>query len=81
MKKIARALDADDAALGLYRLAKDNGAPVALRELGMKQEDIARVARIAVQNPYWNPRPLDAHSEDAMRALLQRAWEGAEPAH
>jgi alcohol dehydrogenase class IV len=81
MKKIARALDADDAALGLYRLAKDNGAPVALRELGMKQEDIARVARIAVQNPYWNPRPVNAQSEDALRALLQRAWEGAEPAY
>ena len=79
MKKIARALHRDDAALGLYSLAKENGAPVALRDLGMKEEDIARVAQIAVQNPYWNPRPVNADAEGALRALLQRAWEGASP--
>lgn len=81
MKKIARALHRDDAALGLYRLAKDNGAPVALRDIGMREDDIARVAQVAVQNPYWNPRPVNADAEGALRALLQRAWEGATPAH
>ena len=79
MRRIARALHSDDAALGLYRLAKDNGAPVALRELGMKAEDIDRIAQIAVQNPYWNPRPVNAQAEGALRMLLQRAWEGAPP--
>ncbi len=79
MQKIARALQRDDAALGLYRLAKDHGAPFALRDIGMKQEDIARVAQIAVQNPYWNPRPVNAEAEGALRELLQRAWEGAPP--
>lgn len=80
MRRIARALQADDAALGLYRLAKDNGAPVALRDIGMKEADIARVAQVAVQNPYWNPRPVNAEAEGPLRALLQRAWEGAPPA-
>lgn len=80
MRRIARALQADDAALGLYRLAKDNGAPVALRDIGMKEADIVRVAQVAVQNPYWNPRPVNAEAEGPLRALLQRAWEGAPPA-
>ncbi|MCM0043554.1 MAG: maleylacetate reductase [Burkholderiaceae bacterium] len=79
MKRISRALHHHDAALGLYELAKDNGAPVALRDIGMKREDIARVAQIAVQNPYWNPRPVNAEAEGALRALLQRAWSGDPP--
>ncbi len=81
MKKIARALGSDDAALGLHRLAKDNGAPVALRELGMQEADIDRVAQIAVQNPYWNPQPVVPEALPALRGLLQRAWEGAAPVH
>ncbi len=79
MKKISRALGGADAAQGLYRLAKDNGAPVALRNIGMQQSDIDRIAQIAVQNPYWNPRPIVPDAQPALRELLQRAWEGAPP--
>ncbi len=79
MKKIARALGSTDAALGLHQLAKDNGAPTALRELGMQETDIDRVAQIAVQNPYWNPRPIVPEALPDLRALLQRAWEGSAP--
>jgi maleylacetate reductase len=79
MKKISRALNSDDAAHGLYQLAKDNGAPVALRDIGMKEADVARVAQLAVQNPYWNPRPVNADAEGDLRELLQRAWEGVAP--
>ncbi len=81
MKKISRALGGADAAQGLYRLAKDNGAPVALRDIGMQEADIDRVAQIAVQNPYWNPRPIAPEALPALRDLLQRAWEGAAPGH
>ena len=81
MKRIERALQAGDAALGLYQLAKTNGAPVALRDIGMKSEDIERVVQIAVQNPYWNPRPVNPEAAGALRELLQRAWEGAPPRH
>lgn len=81
MRRIARALGSDDAALGLYRLAKDNGAPVALRDLGMQAADIDRIAQIAVQNPYWNPRPIVPEAIGPLRELLQRAWEGAPPAY
>jgi len=51
-----------------------------LRDLGMQEKEIDRIAQIAVQNPYWNPRPVNTEAEDALRALLQRAWQGAPPA-
>ena len=61
---------------GLYDFAASIGAPLALRDLGMKEADLDRAAEIAARNPYWNPRPLEGK---AIRALLQSAWEGARP--
>jgi maleylacetate reductase len=49
---------------------------LALRDLGMKAADLDRAAELAAQNPYWNPRPIE---REAIRALLQSAWEGARP--
>jgi alcohol dehydrogenase class IV len=43
---------------------------------GMPEEGIERAADLAVQNPYWNPRPVE---RDAVRDLLARAWSGAPP--
>lgn len=48
----------------------------ALRDLGMRVESLDRVADLAVQNPYPNSRPLD---RAALRAMLQRAYEGEPP--
>ncbi|GAA0492894.1 maleylacetate reductase [Pigmentiphaga sp. GD03639] len=76
MARIARAIGTQDAAAGLYDLARDNGAPVALRDLGMPEADLDRAADIAVSNPYWNPRPIE---RTAIRALLQNAWAGVRP--
>jgi len=78
MQRIARALGRSDdqAAQAVYDLAHANGAPVALRELGMKAGDLDRACDIAMQNQYPNPRPLQA---PAIRHLLQMAWEGARP--
>lgn len=76
MARIARAIGARDAAAGLYDLARDNGAPVALRDLGMPEADLDRAADIAVSNPYWNPRAIE---RPAIRALLQNAWAGVRP--
>ncbi|UWM78145.1 maleylacetate reductase (plasmid) [Rhizobium sp. WSM4643] len=61
---------------GLYDFAASIGAPMALRDLGMKEADLDRAAELAEQNPYWNPRPIE---REAIRALLQSAWEGARP--
>jgi alcohol dehydrogenase class IV len=80
MRRLARALGSDDAAQGLQALARDNPAPVALKDIGMKAEDLDRAADIAVSNPYWNPRPFGPAERGAIRALLQRAFDGAPPA-
>jgi alcohol dehydrogenase class IV len=79
MRRIARALGRDDgdAAQAVFDLAKANGAPVALRDIGMQGSDLDRACEIALQNQYPNPRPLEAR---ALRELLQAAWEGARPA-
>jgi maleylacetate reductase len=71
--RIAGALGVKDAALGLHQLAKRLGAPLALRDLGMPEGGIERAADIAMQNPYWNPRPLE---RNAIRDLIARAWAG-----
>src|SRR6478609_3164661 len=70
MDRIAQSLGAESAAAGLYALARDNGAPVALKDIGMRAEDLDRAADLAVSNPYWNPRPFGPAERDAIRALL-----------
>ena len=76
MARIGAAIGASDAPVGLHRMAAELGMPTALRDLGLKEADLDRACEIALANPYWNPRPIEA---GPLRALLQRAWEGAEP--
>lgn len=79
MKRIARALNTQSAAQGLFDLAARNGAPIALRDIGMKEEELDKAADIAVSNPYWNPRPFGREQRGEIRDLLQRAFEGTRP--
>ncbi len=67
------------AAAGLFDLARDNGALVALKDIGMREADLDRAAEIAVSNPYWNPRPFGAAQRGDIRELLRRAYEGVRP--
>ena len=76
MQKIAEALNGSSAAQAVFDLAKNNGAPVALRNIGMKEADLDKACDIALQNQYPNPRPLE---RAAIRQLLQDAFEGARP--
>ena len=62
---------------GLWDFAKSIGAPLTLKEFGLTEADLDGAASIAVENPYWNPRPID---RDSIRALLQEAWDGRRPA-
>lgn len=78
MQRIARALGVADAPVGLFELARRCGAPTALRDLGMPADALDRACDLALENRYPNPRPL---RRDALRALLQRAYEGSPPQH
>lgn len=74
--RTARALGRADPAKALFELAHDNAAPTSLRELGLAESDLDRATDLALANPYWNPRPLE---RDALRQLLQNAWDGRSP--
>jgi alcohol dehydrogenase class IV len=76
MARVARALGVADAAAGLFDLARSAGAPGSLAELGMKEADLPRAAALAVESPYWNPRPVE---EAAVLALLREAQAGRRP--
>jgi maleylacetate reductase len=74
---LSRALGGtDDPARGLWELAGRLGAPRSLAELGMKEDDIPRIAQLAVVNPYANPRPV---TRDGVESLLRAAWAGDAP--
>lgn len=49
--RVAAALGVDNAAQGLFDLAKTNGAPISLKELGFKEADLERAADIAATAP------------------------------
>jgi maleylacetate reductase len=76
MQRIAKAIGASGAATGLFDLAKDLGAPTALKDIGFKEQEIEHALKVALSNPYWNPEPI---VEGAIRELLRNAWEGNRP--
>ena len=76
MARVARALGADDAAQGLFDLARGLGAPIALKDIGMPESGLEQAAEIAAAAQYWNPRPIE---RDAIRALLDDAFHGRPP--
>ncbi|MFC5496050.1 maleylacetate reductase [Caenimonas terrae] len=77
VQRVATALgQRSSGAQAVYDLAKDNGAPVALREIGMQEADLDKACEIAMSNQYPNPRPLE---RTALRQLLQDAFEGVRP--
>jgi alcohol dehydrogenase class IV len=76
MQRIARVLHADDAAQGVFDLARDHGAPTALKDIGVSATDLDVALDLALKNPYWNPRPVE---RTPLRALLEAAFEGRRP--
>lgn len=76
MCHIAEALGGASAAQAVFDLAQNNGAPVALKHIGMEAADLDRACDIAMQNQYPNPRLLE---RAAIRQLLQDAFDGVRP--
>lgn len=76
MTSLRRALSSDDPADTLFELGRAVKAPSSLREMGMPESGIDQAANQAVENPYWNPRPIE---REAIRALIACAWHGERP--
>ena len=76
MVQIARALGAADGPEGIYRLTQRAASKRSLAEMGLTEADLDTAADIALQNPYYNPRPV---TREGVREMLQAAFEGRSP--
>jgi len=77
MRVIAAALGTADAVSGMHALAQALNTPLALRDIGMPEDGIAHAVELVMKDAYWNPRPLE---QQAIAAMLTRAWNGDTPA-
>jgi len=73
MRTVSEALDAMDAAQGLYDLEVRIGSPTSLKQLGMPDDQLDRAAKLITEDPYYNPRPVEY---DGIRQLLENAYRG-----
>ena len=76
MQRIERAMQTPNAASGIFDLMKQLGAPLSLKEIGMKQDDLARAASLVMEAPYYNPRPA---TRESILGLLNDAFFGRRP--
>jgi maleylacetate reductase len=80
MERVAGALGEwgkNGAATGLYDLAERIGAPTALKDIGMKEENLDEAVDLVLEAvPEDNPRPVD---EAGVRNILENAYAGRRP--
>ena len=76
MARIAAALGTEDGPTGIYRLTQRAATWRSLAEMGLTQAALDKAADIAMQNPYYNPRPV---TREGVREMLQAAFEGRAP--
>lgn len=75
--RVATALGADEAVAGLISLYDDLGAPRALRDLGLREDQLEEATALVVEAaPGDNPRSVTAAN---VSRLLHRAWAGEPP--
>ncbi|KAI5296014.1 hypothetical protein KEM52_006065 [Ascosphaera acerosa] len=75
---LAHAVEAfdGDAIKGLNVLLDRLKVKKGLKDFGFREEDIDKATDIALEKPYWNPRPIE---REAIRELIRRCYAG-EPA-
>lgn len=76
MERMRRATGSADPAGHFFDIAEQAGVPVALSALGMDRDGIERAVAITLENPYYNPRPLEP---EGLVKLLTSAFDGVRP--
>lgn len=71
---LGRALGGDDPARALGELGRALEVPPSLAALGLRHDDLSRVAEATLAQPYANPRPV---SREQLFDLLTRAFDGS----
>ena len=74
MSRAARALNATNAPVALYKLCRRLPIPQSLAEIGMQESDLDRAATQAMEQTYPNPRPV---TRVDVASILERAFAGA----
>jgi maleylacetate reductase len=77
MRSIGRALEEQDAPGAVWDLERELGIAMKLADIGMKESDLERAAKIASEAPYPNPRKVEY---GPVLELLVNAYEGRRPA-
>ena len=73
MRLAASTLGVEDAPSELLSLARTIDAPLSLREIGMREEDLSHAASLAIERRYPNPAVLTL---EGIRVLLSAAYHG-----
>jgi maleylacetate reductase len=76
MRRIERALGANDAARGLYDLNVRLGLPTGFKDLGLKESDIDKAVDVVSAVKITHPRPV---SKADLRNVIGQAHAGAPP--
>lgn len=79
MDKLAEALNVrsrEEIGLAIYRLNQSLGIKMALKEIGLPEEGLDKVARIVCDSPYYNPRD---YNKEELKGLLEKTYEGLPP--
>jgi len=76
MRRIERALDSAPAPGAIYDLLRALSVPTRLADIGMKEADLERAARLAAEAPYPNPRKVEYAP---VLELLRDAHRGRRP--
>lgn len=77
LEPVSRIFGGGDPGSALYGFAKRLGAPLALKDIGLREEDLGKAAELATSKPYWNPQTV---TKDDIATLLAAAWRGDPPA-
>jgi maleylacetate reductase len=76
MARIARALGVADPVQALYDINVACGLATGLKDLGMREDDIARAVDVVAKRKFPNPRPLAASD---IEGVIRQAFAGAPP--
>jgi alcohol dehydrogenase class IV len=76
MARLERAIGARPAFQAIHELEAGLGIPMKLAQVGMKEADLERAARIAAEAPYPNPRKVEYAP---VLELLRDAYSGRRP--
>ena len=74
--KLAAAMNTENAPQAIFNLLQTIGGPTALKDIGVKEDDLDRAAQMTLEKPFHNAEPVTA---PRLRQLLQNAYEGRPP--